>query len=211
MTTGAGHPPGPSPHPTEGETMTDTRTRVRANDRDTSWAAAAAQTEGQVAAVQRSIYEALEDLGPMTDRELEDLVGASPSSVRTRRRELEVAGWVTPLLDDRGAVVTQRAKLKGGKLSQPQTTWRAVRDDEEPPPVRETGPQRAARLRAEAAAQEPAADAEVADAARHERGMAVARRASIWHTGDDEWASVIVDAYLHPERVTAELDREMGL
>lgn len=116
-------------------TESTTRTRVRENDRQTSWDAAAAQTRGKVAQVQTEVMAVLrlratmhsEGVGNypgMTDGDLERrLAGRSPSSVRTRRHELEMAGWVTPLLDDEGKVVKS-----GGRV-----VWRAVADDEDPP------------------------------------------------------------------------------
>ena len=115
-------------------TESTTRTRVRTNDRQTSWDAASAQTEGKVAEVQAAVMDCLHRVASiyapryrtsngLTDAQLCDRLGYSPSSVRTRRHELEMAGWVTPVLDGTGTVLKRQG----------QTVWRAVADDEEPP------------------------------------------------------------------------------
>lgn len=168
-----------------------TRTLVRANDRSTSWEAATAQTAERRAQVMRQVMAALRSQGPMTDASLCDFVNAPPSSTRTRRRELEVAGWVTPLLDAAGAVV----KRTDGEGT-PKTVWRALADGETAPPVRPTAAQ--ARRERERAAE-------------HEAGLEAARRWASWHLGVEAyWADALVEAYLAPAAAQARLDEEMG-
>lgn len=104
--------------------------KVRDRDRDTSWEAAAAQTNGKTAELQRSIYELLLMVGPMTDDQLRARlrflkVAHTRSGVSTRRFELELAGWVR--------ATDERRQSDAGKMA---TVWRAVRDDEPAPEPR---------------------------------------------------------------------------
>lgn len=182
-------------------TESTTRTRVRENDRQTSWDAAVAQTRGKVAEVQRHIVECLRrdamltaELGDdadqlgMTDRELEAwLPSVAPSSVRTRRHELELAGWVTPLVTTEGIVVKRRSRIGMRWVGGPQVAWRAVADDEDPP-------ERASRGRR--------------GETKHERGLAAARRLGRWEWGADEYADRVLAAYLDPAAAHERLDAE---
>jgi hypothetical protein len=184
---------------------TDHRGKVRARDRDTSWEAASRQTNGKVAELQALIYTALQKYGPMTDEELMLKLGrltpVSPSSLRTRRHELELMGWVTnyvaPAVDPKSPTgfsdrVVKRRTLKGS----PSTVWRAVRDNEPAPEPRT----KATPSRAKGDGQREHS---------HERGMTAARAVAQWEIGDASQATRIVRAYLDPEGELARLREEM--
>jgi len=164
------------------------RTRVRENDRQTSWDAAAAQTAGKVAEVQAAVMGALRSFGDMTDAELVAfLEGIPASSVRTRRHELEMAGWVTPVTHDDVVVRRRPSRSLVAKGGMPGVVWRAVRDDEEPPAPSSRG------RRGET---------------KHERGLAAARRLGRWEWGDEAYADAVLAAYLDPAAAHERMDRE---
>lgn len=179
--------------------MTEYRGKVRGRDRDTSWEAASRQTNTKTAALQIRIYEALLDK-PMTDEELLIRLGGidtkvTGSGIRTRRHELELAGWVTPLLSEwtdmqQVAPVTdpvvKRLTLSGSW----STVWRAVREDE---PAPEVAPSVTTKAREANAA-----------------GLAAARRFAGWEIGDAAWADKIIEAYLNPKAAQSRLDAEMS-
>lgn len=184
---------------TKGEpTAVEYRGKVRARDRDTSWEAAAAQTNTKTAALQQRIYLSLRDHGPATHEELLIRLGgtATPSGIRTRSHELEVAGWVreerTPDPSDPSStpryLTVKRPTLSG----HPSTVWRAVLDSEPAPPPREP----------EAPAPKPAKH-------DHARGLAAARALAGWELGSESWASLLIEAYLNPEAAEARLREEM--
>lgn len=164
--------------------------RVRHTDRDTSHQAASKLTNGKLRASQRMIYDLLVHLGPMTDDELRNEIQAtglraSKSGPASRRHELELAGWVKPVLDDEGRTVKRLSDL-GGNM----TVWRPVPEDEWVEPTPRPAPAPAA----------PAHD--------HEAGMAAARRLALWEIGDASWGGQIIGAYLNPEATNAYLDGE---
>jgi hypothetical protein len=176
------------------------RGKVRARDRETSWEAASAQTNTKTAALQILIYrELLRD--PKTDEELLISLGrlqpVSPSGIRTRRHELELAGWVRECVRNEGTIAkpimlpVKRRTLNGG----PSTVWRAVLDDEPAPP-------------APAPAPAPAAKPKAAKL-YHERGIKVARKLSQWEIGDPSWADLLISAYLDPDAAEARLREEV--
>lgn len=177
------------------------RGKVRARDRETSWEAASAQTNTKTAALQKIIYFELLSHGPKTDEELlisiAGRVKVTPSGIRTRRHELEVAGWVReerqPDPSDPSPTpryLTVKRPLLSGK---PGTVWRAVTDDEPAP-----------------APQPPAAPKPKAAKLDHARGLAIARRLSGWEIGDPAWADLLITAYLDPAAAEARLAEEMG-
>lgn len=177
------------------------RGKVRARDRETSWDAASAQTNTKTAALQILIYRELLEHGPKTDEELlirlARLQPVSPSGIRTRRHELEVAGWVREerVPDPTDPSPTPRyLTVKRDTLNgHPSTVWRAVRDDEPAPAPRP-----------------PAAPKPKAAKLDHARGLAAARRLSGWEIGDPNWADLLIAAYLDPATTEARLDEEMG-
>lgn len=177
------------------------RGKVRARDRETSWDAASAQTNTKTAALQILIYRELLEHGPKTDEELlirlARLQPVSPSGIRTRRHELEVAGWVTEHRVERPAKVGMppashlvKRRLLSGKLG---TVWRAVTDDE-PAPI----------PRPKAAPKPKAAKLD------HERGLKAARALATWELGSAVWATMLIRAYLDPEAAEAQLKKEQG-
>lgn len=176
---------------------TEYRGKVRARDRDTSWEAASSQTNTKTAALQILIYRELLEYGPKTDEELLIRIGrlqpVSPSGIRTRRHELELAGWVREarVVDDSpaGSHTLKRPTLNG----HPSTAWRAVRDDE---PAPEPQPKAA-----------PKPKPVKLD---HERGLKIARRLSAWEIGTPSWADLLIAAYLDPAAAEAKLDAEMS-
>jgi hypothetical protein len=116
--------------------MTDVelRGKVRARDRETSWEAASKQTTTRTAALQVRIRDLLVARGPKTDEEIQEWLEfgglkVTGSGVRTRRHELELAGWVVATGD----------KRRGSRGSL-MTVWRAVTDDEPAPEPREPEP-----------------------------------------------------------------------
>lgn len=168
----------------------NTRERVRPTDRDTSQEAASKLTNGKLRHSQEIVYNLLVNLGPMTDDELRrELLAIVPkvskSGPATRRHELELAGWVKPVLDDDGKTV-KRLSDAGG----PMTVWRAVPDADWTPP----------EPKAPKAAPRPGVD--------HEAGMAAARRLAGWEIGDPSWGPMIVGAYLNPENTMRMLDED---
>jgi hypothetical protein len=188
------------------ETTTDYRGKVRARDRETSWEAASRQTDGKREQIQRRIYATLEQYGPMTDEQLWLAIGSdqygvrradgrevfsktTPSSVRTRRHELELLGWVT-------ATDERRPTLAGS----PAVVWRAVLDGEPAPAPR---PKRRGKT-----PQQPTEAVLVRDTTPQREGLAAARRWAEWNLGDPAQADAIVRAYLDAQTVNAELDAE---
>lgn len=170
--------------------MTDTKALVRRNDPSTSWDAAMLQTPERRRALYSRIRAALEDR-PMTDEELEAYLraaypsdGFTPSGVRSRRHELVETGWVTEEREDDGGLVK-----RPGATGSPRIVWRAVLHGEEAP----TGPARPSKRERQ-----------------HDEGLRAARRYAAWEIGDTSWGDLVVDAYLNPARVNAELDEEMG-
>lgn len=112
------------------------RGKVRPRDRETSWEAAGEQTNTKSAILQKQLY-ALLLIQPRTHDELHaelcrEGVACSPSGVRTRMHELEIAGWVSATTDRRPS-----------DLGGPSTVWRAVLDEEPeaavPEPPKPTG------------------------------------------------------------------------
>lgn len=75
----------------------------------------AAQSLGDLSGLQRTILEIYVAHGSLTDERLIDLYlsestrPAGPSTIRTRRRELQNAGWVTP---------SGTGKTRGGRSCQ---------------------------------------------------------------------------------------------
>lgn len=181
-------------------TAVEYRGKVRGRDRETSWEAAKAQTNTKTAALQIRIYESLLSRGPATHEELLIRLGgtATPSGIRTRAHELEVAGWVRPqdvddegeliLAGEHGSGILTRPTLAG----KPATVWRAVTDDEPAPPVREPEP--------------PTPKPAKHD---HARGLAAAQARAEWELGSASWADLIVAAYLNPEVAEKLLAEEM--
>lgn len=170
----------------------NTRERVRPTDPDTSQEAASKLTNGKLRRSQEAVYNLLALHGPMTDDQIRGMLElsglrASKSGPATRRHELELAGWVKPLLDDDGKTVKRESDA-----GSPMTVWRAVPDADwvRPEPV---APKAAAR---------PGVD--------HEAGMAAARAVAEWEIGDSSWGGIIVAAYLNPEATMAVLREEMS-
>lgn len=55
---------------------------------------AAEEIKPEAATLREQVYQALKDIGPMTDEEMQDLLDMNPSTQRPRRIELQRAGWV---------------------------------------------------------------------------------------------------------------------
>jgi hypothetical protein len=100
--------------------------KVRSRDPESSWDAAARQTESRVTAVQTGILAVLRRYGPLSDEQIADryeamawldpdMPKATGSSLRTRRKELELAGRVT--------ATGTRVRTRTGSTAM---TWRAV-------------------------------------------------------------------------------------
>lgn len=100
---------------------------VRARDPESSWEAADQQTRSKSQMVRDRIVELLAEHGPMTDEQIYDRYKAmmalatgwpmaTPQSVRTRRKELELAGKV------------RWTGLRGrSQYGNPSNEWEAVR------------------------------------------------------------------------------------
>lgn len=137
---------------TEGDPdVAPVRKLVARNGRDTSWEAAAAQTNGKVARLQRTIYSVLLLFGPKTDDELRDYmrrnsIAHSRSGVSARRVELERAGWVRPTGEKRPS-----------DAGMPMHVWEAV--PEGTPFDGDDAPRRTHRTTVTQARQDAAADA----------------------------------------------------
>jgi hypothetical protein len=94
----------------------DAQRRVAAGDRDgkvrddaLSTSKATARTISVKSGSQRaSVLLALYHRGDLTDFELQEILGLSPSSERPRRGELVDAGFVRPVLNGEGAGITKR-------------------------------------------------------------------------------------------------------
>ncbi len=43
---------------------------------------------------------------------------------------------------------------------------------------------------------------------RHQKGLAQAKKRAEWELGDEDWAGIIVGAYLHPEQDAVALEKE---
>ena len=172
--------------------MTSTHKLARRDGRSTSFQAAHEQSQGKLSILYGAIADMLAIHGPMTDEKIARNLSDTfpPSSIRSRRNELVMAGWVTELRDEHGSVVR-----KPGATGKPCTVWRIVQPGEGhtvPAPTRaNTGP----RL----------GDLE---APEHHKGVAAAKRAAEWRLGFGYMADLVVAAYLNPDKTNAELDDE---
>lgn len=50
---------------------------------------------------------------------------------------------------------------------------------------------------------------DLADYEDHHQRLYVARAVALWYIGDGEWADLIVDAYLNPNKAKKELEASM--
>lgn len=182
------------------------RGKVRPRDRDTSWDAASAQTNTKTGALQALLYEILRERGPRTHDELMlELDGIqqpySPSGVRTRMRELELAGWVRAVAILEGEHAGEVLKRKSAN-GHPATVWRAVLDSEHAPEPRKPEAPKPPRTKGPLLGDESTPE--------HAAGLAAARRLARWEIGDADWASRLIRAYLDPEGTNARLNEEMS-
>lgn len=172
--------------------MTSTHKLARRDGRSTSFQAAHERSKRRQWILYEAIFQMLTNYGSMSDDQI--ILNLSeqfpPSSVRSRRNELVLAGWVTELRDVHGAVVRRNSKA-----GMPCTVWRAVAPHEDHTPPAPTRANTGPRL------------GDV-DADEHHKGAAAAKRAAEWRLGYGYLADMVINAYLNPDKVNAELDEE---